>query len=66
MSEITFSILCLGLLMIIMGLIGSEDVKGQQNLQTEYCYMVDLYKQSSGENGWPDYRGSNSEVCNGG
>jgi len=52
--------------MIIMGLIGSEDVKGQQNLQTEYCYMVDLYKQSSGENGWPDYRGSNSEVCNGG
>lgn len=33
--------------------------------QSYYCDMVKLYKESNGENGWPDYKRNYAEVCNG-
>lgn len=29
----------------------------------QYCEMVELYKTSGGENGWPDYNGTASTTC---
>lgn len=31
--------------------------------QARYCKMVQLYKDSNGENGWPDYNENAAEVC---
>lgn len=32
--------------------------------ETEYyCEMVESYKQSDGENGWPDYKEQYDELC---
>jgi hypothetical protein len=31
------------------------------NPDDEYCAMVELYKQSNGENGWPAYKGES--IC---
>jgi hypothetical protein len=36
-------------------------VSEDPNPDEEYCDMVDLYKQSNGENGWVAYKGE--EVC---
>lgn len=30
---------------------------------TQYCEMVDLYKQSGGESGWPDYQQTYRSEC---
>lgn len=35
----------------------------QMQQAREYCEMVELYKSSGGENGWPDYNGNFEEVC---
>lgn len=29
----------------------------------QYCEMVQLYKDSNGENGWPDYRSTFANQC---
>lgn len=34
-------------------------------LQGKYCAMVQIYKETNGERGWPDYNGDAAEVCNG-
>lgn len=31
--------------------------------QAEYCEMVELFKQTNGDAGWPDYRNIYSEQC---
>lgn len=31
--------------------------------QTRYCKMVQLYQDTNGENGWPDYNENAAEVC---
>lgn len=28
-----------------------------------YCEMVKIYKDSYGENGWPDYKNTYAELC---
>jgi hypothetical protein len=43
--------------MLAFGLTSTQD----PNPDDEYCDMVELYKQSNGENGWPAYKGE--EVC---
>lgn len=31
--------------------------------QALYCGMVQTFKQTKGQYGWPDYRGNAAEVC---
>jgi len=31
--------------------------------QTNYCEMVQTFKDTRGQFGWPDYRGNAAEVC---
>lgn len=37
-----------------------DDLEDQRR---EYCEMVELYRTSQGELGWPDYRNIYSEQC---
>ena len=34
--------------------------------EQEYCKMVQLFKKSKGDLGWPDYNGNYSEICTNG
>ena len=42
---------------LIMGLIGNEDMKEQERIEKRYCEMVEMYKESNGDTGWPPYKG---------
>lgn len=45
----------------LLGMAGSDDMREEQHQVTEYCQMVELWKSSNGENGWPAYKGEG--VC---
>lgn len=47
----------------ILGL--SHVVVGGDNVDPnkEYCEMVNTYKESNGEFGWPDFEGKFNKVC---
>lgn len=32
-------------------------------LKSNYCEMVEIYKDSGGEFGWPDFRGNYESAC---
>ena len=60
MSEFQERILLLVGLMIltvILGIVGKTDLSEVEQQHREYCEMVELYKQSDGENGWLPFRG---------
>lgn len=39
------------------GLAGAEDVKEAERQLSHYCEMVQIYKDTNGEAGWPGYKG---------
>ena len=45
----------------LLGMASSDDMREEQHQATEYCEMVELWKSSGGENGWPAYKGE--KVC---
>lgn len=45
------------ILTVILGIVGKSDFSEVEHQAREYCEMVELYKQSGGENGWPPFRG---------
>lgn len=49
------------LLLALFGLAGQGDFEEEQRQVQEYCSMVELFKQTNGEAGWPAYKGE--EVC---
>lgn len=40
-----------------LGIAGTADVEEVERQQSEYCEMVQLWKDSNGEYGWPAYEG---------
>lgn len=44
-------------LVIAMGIVGQADLEEAERQQAEYCEMVNLWKQTNGEQGWPAYNG---------
>lgn len=38
----------------------ADDLDKEQSL---YCEMVQTFKETKGQYGWPDYRGNAAEVC---
>ena len=56
-------LLVVGLLIltIVLGIVGRIDQTEVISQHEEYCYMVEMYEQSGGENGWPPYKGEG--VC---
>lgn len=39
-----------------MVIVSTIDYQDEVKQQSHYCEMVELYKSSNGENGWPDYK----------
>lgn len=46
---------------VALGVVGQSDYEEEQRQVDEYCSMVELFKQTNGEAGWPAYKGE--EVC---
>lgn len=40
---------------------GQSDYAEQEGRYADYCEMVELYKSSGGEHGWPPYQGECNE-----
>jgi len=49
------------LLIALFGLAGRGDFEEEQRQLAQYCDMVQLWKDSNGQAGWPAYDGE--EVC---
>lgn len=45
------------MLVVLVGLLWGLESEQPVAEVAQYCEMVRLYKDSNGENGWPDYRG---------
>ena len=41
----------------------NSDEACKDESEVRYCQMVDIFKASKGENGWPDYKQIYSTVC---
>ena len=63
MSEIHVGLIGLGVLLIGLAFVGNEGYDQEVNLHANYCEMVKIGIDSDGENGWPDYKGNYSEIC---
>jgi len=44
-------------LVAVFGLIGNLDAEDTQFQQEQYCAMVELWKETRGQSGWPAYDG---------
>ena len=61
MSDFVVGSVGLGALLAFLAVAGAEDVREAEHQVSEYCQVVELWKSSGGENGWPAYKGE--EVC---
>ena len=43
--------------LVLMGIVGQSDFEEEQQQVKQYCEMVNLWKQTNGEAGWPAYNG---------
>lgn len=48
-------------ILIMIGFAGSADMQDHINDEEFYCDMVQLYIDSDGENGWPNYKSRDCE-----
>lgn len=46
-----------------MVIVSTMDYQDEVKQQSYYCEMVELYKSSDGENGWPDYKDIYQTEC---
>ena len=53
--------IAMGLLCI--GLAGTIDFKSNLEADEQYCFMVGIYKQTNGRDGWPDYENRYERSC---
>ena len=56
MSDLGIAVTCAFMaLLAIMGMSG--DYEDHKQMEAHYCDMVQMHRDSGGENGWPDYKG---------
>jgi len=53
------------LLLLTMGIVGRGDYEEALLLEQEYCEMVDLWGQTNGRDGHPDWRKLYQQACTG-
>ena len=46
-----------------LGIVGQMDLESAQLDDVNYCKMVNIYKSTNGEYGWPDYTGTYNSLC---
>lgn len=51
--------------LVILALIDKADAPYRAQFVEQYCELVDIYRQSEGQYGWPDYRGDYERRCKG-
>lgn len=51
------------LLLLTMGIVGRGDYEEALLVEQEYCEMVDLWGQTNGRDGHPDWRKLYAEAC---
>jgi hypothetical protein len=56
-TKIEYIGLMIFICLLYMGLVGGGDLEEQIRAEEMYCSMVKLHRDSSGEYGWPAYRG---------
>lgn len=56
-------ILLISIVVVLSGCADHDLEKELMLQQQTYCDMVRIYKESGGENGWPDYKHNYEEVC---
>lgn len=47
----------------ILAVVSNEDKKADEYQEQEYCSMVELYQQTNGEAGWPDFKHTYNKSC---
>ena len=55
-----------GILVLLLALIlaaAMDDYKDAKDEERLYCSMVQQYRGTGGQYGWPDYKGIYDEVC---
>ena len=57
------AVIFIAAVLFVMGLLNYFSVEDRSLVDVKYCDMVSIYKQSYGENGWPDYKGNYEELC---
>jgi hypothetical protein len=56
MSDLGIAVGCA--FIALCALVGmSGDYEDHKQMDAHYCDMVQMHKDSGGENGWPDYKG---------
>ena len=53
------------LLLLTMGIVGRGDYEEALLVEQEYCEMVDLWGQTNGRDGHPDWRKLYQQACTG-
>ena len=48
---------------MVLAFIGAFERQDFERQAERYCEMVNLHKQTNGEQGWPDYSKNYDEVC---
>ena len=51
--------------LILLGvcLICINDVEVEKEVNSQYCEMVRIWKNTNGDAGWPDYNGNYDQLC---
>lgn len=57
-----FWVLC-GIALVVLVNLPDRNPDDLDQQQALYCEMVQAFKQTNGQYGWPDYRGNAVEVC---
>ena len=68
MKELSTDAMALGIIAIILiitafGIAGQGDYEEALVIEQEYCEMVELWGQTNGRDGHPDWRKLHSTVC---
>lgn len=51
------------LVLACLAVVGTMDRSQAKSDQALYCEMVETFKSTGGQYGWPDYRGNAGEIC---
>ena len=70
MRELSTDAMAVGIVLVIlllltMGIVGRGDYEEALLIEQEYCEMVDLWGQTNGRDGHPDWRKLYQQACTG-
>jgi hypothetical protein len=61
LSDNCLAIGIIAVILILFGFAGSADMEDRINDELFYCEMVQIFEDSKGENGWPNFKGIDCE-----